>query len=465
MLNPSIFKAYDIRGVYPDELDEDAAFRVGQAMVRFTGAKTVVVGRDARPSSPSLSDAFTRGVLSQGANVIDIGLVSTPMFYFAVGERDPRDAGAMITASHNPAKYNGIKLVRGDALPIGAATGIYDLRDVALAGPYPDQSAGRVVETSIKEAYLDRLFRDVEPGKIRPLKVVVDGGNGMAGAVIRDVFGRLPQCAVEYLYIEPDGSFPNHESNPLKEETLADLRRRVVDSGADFGVAFDGDADRVGFVDERGEPVRGDVMHALLAARLLRKEPGALVVHTVNESRVVEEEVRRAGGRSLMAPVGHGLVKPIMKREGALFGGEISMHYYFRDFYGSECTDFVMLLIMEAMSEDGPSSAEATVGTPLSEIVRPLQRHFYSGEINSEVADRDAALAAIKEKYAALPGAEVGEIDGLRVSFRDATRPAGEWWFSVRPSNTEPLLRLTVEADTREVMETKRDELLRIIRG
>jgi phosphomannomutase len=453
-MNPSIFHAYDVRGLVPSELDEAAAYVIGQAFVRYTGAKTVVVGRDARRSSPGLFASLTRGLTSQGADVIDLGLVSTPMFYFAVGDYDLHDAGIMVTASHNPKQYNGLKFTTGDALPIGAVSGIYDLRDLAMTGPFPEQPAGRIVETSVKTDYLRRVLREVKPEGWRPLKVVIDGGNGMAGAVVREVIAALPSVTAEYLYIEPDGEFPNHEANPLKRETLFDLQTRVMAVKADLGVAFDGDADRIGFVDERGEYVPSDLLHALLATRLLAKHGPALIQYATNESMVIAEEVAAAGGTSLMTPVGHGVAKPIIKRTGALFGGEIAMHYYFRDFYGSECTDLVMLMVMEAMAESGKT---------FSELIAPLRRYYQSGEINSTVADSAAVLDKLEAAYG--PTASViSKIDGLRLDFHDAADPSNDWWFGVRASNTEPLLRLNLEAKRREVMEARRDELLALIR-
>ncbi len=455
-MNQKIFKAYDIRGLCPGELDADTAFRVGQAVVIFTKAKTVVVGRDMRATSLELKEALVRGILSQGADVVDVGRVTTPMFYFAVGEYDLHDAGVMVTASHNPKEYNGLKLSFGDVLPIGANTGMNDVRDLALAGPHPTKPEGNVVESDVRASYLERLFSVVKPGAVRPLKVVLDGGNGMAGEIIGDVFAQLPQVEMQGMYLEPDGSFPNHEANPLKTETLNDLRSAVVDTHADVGFAYDGDSDRVGLVDELGEPVPGDLMLALLAGDVLRREPGATIAYTVNSSMSVEEAILAGGGRPLMVPVGHGIIKPIMRKENIALAGEISFHFYFRDFYWGESTDLVTLLVLEMMSRTGKT---------VSELFAPLRRYFASGEINSEVEDKDGVIARLKKEYASLAGASVSEIDGLRIDYRFAERPQDNWWFNVRASNTEPLLRLNLETTSRERTDSLRDELLKKIRS
>jgi phosphomannomutase len=451
-MNPAVFRAYDVRGLAPGELDEAFAFSLGQAMVRFTGARRVIVGRDMRLTSPTLSAALVRGLTSQGADVIDVGMVSTPVFYFAVGTLGgPECAGVMVTASHNPKEYNGFKLMRGDVLPIGAATGIGTVRDLALAGPYPDASAvGHITTNDVLPAYLSRLLQTVPLADIGQLKVVIDCGNGMAAASARPLLATLPQLQTEFLYAEPDGNFPNHEANPLKEETLNELKRRVVETGADLGLAYDGDADRIGFVDERGQAIGGDLIHALLTVELLRREPGATVTYSVNESMVVAEEVERHGGHALRSPVGHGLVKPFMREVGAALGGELSTHYHFRDFFGSECTDLAALLVLALMSR---------ARQPLSALVAPLRRYAHSGEINIHVADAPAALAALEALYASSASA-VDRRDGLRFDYYDAENPGEDWWFNARASNTEPLLRLTVEAKDRGKMEAKRDEIL-----
>ncbi|MEY4744769.1 MAG: phosphomannomutase/phosphoglucomutase [Candidatus Parcubacteria bacterium] len=454
-INPKLFKAYDIRGLAPQEIDEDFAYRVGQAVVRFTKAKTVVVGKDMRGTTPSLFAALAKGVMSQGADVIDVGMVTTPMFYYAVADYELHDAGVMVTASHNPSQYNGFKMVFGDAMPIGGETGMNDIRDLALAGPYEGTKEGTIVETSIQEAYVEKLLSLVDTKALRPLKVVVDTANGMEGIVIGDVLDRIKKVSWEGLFLDLDGNFPNHEANPLKEETLEALKERIRATGADLGVAFDGDADRMGLVDETGEPVRGDLILALLAPVVMEKGPGATVLYTVNCSMVAAEEIERAGGRAVMTRVGHGLIKPHMRREKAIFAGELSSHFFFRDLANAECPDMAMLMVFELMTKTGKK---------LSELVAPLRRYHHSGEINSAVGDKDAVLAALEKAYAPR-ASSVSKIDGIRMDFRDPAHPEDDWWWSVRASNTEPLLRLNLEAKKKDRMEKERDWLLKVIRA
>ncbi|MFH2063523.1 MAG: phosphomannomutase/phosphoglucomutase [bacterium] len=455
-LIPKIFKAYDIRGLAPQEIDADGAYRIGQAVVKFTQAKTVVVGHDMRTTSPEIFDGLSRGICSMGADAVDIGMVTTPMMYFAAGNYDRFDAGVIVTASHNPAEYNGMKLCFGDVLPIGGDTGIYDIRDLAMAGPYePVGEPGQVSTLDIRSDYLERLFRDVDVSKLSGLKLAIDIGNGMEGTIIDDILARIPGLQTEIMYKEPDGRFPNHEANPLKVETLVDLQKKVLEMGADLGVAFDGDGDRIGLTDEKGQVLRGDILTALLAPVVLRSAPGAAVLYGVPESMAVPEEIEKADGRPVICPVGHGLIKPQMRREDAVFAGELSGHFFFRDFYGAESSDLVLLLVMKLLVESG---------RPLSELVAPLMRYHHSGEINSKVEDKDAVLAKLEEKYGPL-ATNVIRIDGVRMEFFDPTDPAGDWWFGVRASNTEPLLRLNLEAKDQAKMERLRDELLAIIRG
>lgn len=454
-MNPKLFKAYDIRGLSPGEIDEDFAYRVGQAVVKFTKAKTVVVGKDMRETTPSLFAALAKGIMSLGADVIDIGMVTTPMFYYAVADYDLHDAGVMVTASHNPSEYNGFKMVFGDAMPIGGETGMNDIRDLAMAGPYPAGKEGTMVETSIQEAYVTKLLSLVDTGAFRNLKVVADTANGMEGIVIADVLDRIKAVTWEGLFLELDGDFPNHEANPLKEETLDALKARIRDVAADVGLAFDGDADRIGLVDDKGEAIRGDLILALLAPVVLAKNPGQPVLYTVNCSMVVPEEIEKAGGIATMARVGHGLIKPQMRRDNAVFAGELSSHFFFRDLANAECPDLVMLMVFELL---------AKTGKPLSELVAPLRRYHHSGEINSKVEDKDAAFARLEHAYADKASA-ITRIDGVRMDFRDPAHPEGDWWWSVRASNTEPLLRLNLEAKDKATMEAMRDELLKIIRA
>ena len=450
-----IFKAYDVRGLAPQELSPDIAYRVGQALVRLIGARRVVVGRDMRVTTPALFIALADGITSQGAEVIDIGMVTTPMVYFAVGAFAEHEAGVMITASHNTKEYNGLKLCRADVAPIGAGSGIEEICALAEAGPYPSaKQRGVVLARDIKKEYLTKLFSLVDTGAIEPLRVVLDGGNGMAGAILEDIFARLPQCRYTPLFLDPDGNFPNHEANPLKEETLVVLQQKVREIGADVGFAFDGDGDRIGLVDDRGEVVRGDIITALLAPIVLAWAPGAAVLYDLRQSMVVAEEIARHGGRPLMSRVGHGFIKPQIVRENAIFAGELSNHFYFRDMCGAESSDLVMLLVLRLLSQSG--------GKKLSELVAPLKRYAHSGEINFRVADSVAVMKKVADVYAS-QATTITTIDGIHMVFVPHDNPAGQWWFSLRASNTEPLVRLNVEACTREEMEKRRDDIIRLI--
>lgn len=452
-MNKEIFKSYDIRGVYPADIDAEAAYKIARATVVYTGASSVVVGRDMRVSSPELAEAVIRGVTDQGADVIDIGLCSTPLFYFSVADYDVHDAGIMVTASHNPKEYNGMKIIRGDAQAIGFESGLAEIRDLAIAGEFPDVPRGTVIETFTREAYLEKLFEFAPPASCGALKVVVDSGNGMGGLLIADIFKAL-KCEPILLYTELDGNFPNHEANPIKEENLADLKKKVLEGGADLGVAYDGDADRVGFVDGEGRMVRGDIIAILLAREILKRSQGALILGDVRTTKAMEEDVAEAGGTFHFSRVGHANIKRQMKEEGAKFAGELSAHYYFADFPGYETGDLVMLYVLSAISAS--RSGSRTTGKSLAELVAAYGRYFHSGEINFTVADKEKIIQAAKEKYA--DGAQsVLEIDGLRVDFP-------EWWFSLRASNTEPLLRLNLEATTKELMEKKKAELIELIK-
>ncbi len=444
--NPSIFKAYDIRGLVGKDFDDAFCEALGRAFVVHTGAKVIVAGRDMRGSSPGYFAALTRGMMRQGADVIDIGMVSTPMFYFAVSDYDLHDAGIMVTASHNPSEYNGFKMVHGDAMPIGKGSGMEELKALVENGEFPDAKEGTLVQTDIVPDYLERLFALVPADSIGKLKVVVDAGNGMGGVILPKIFEALPQAEVHRLYWEPDGTFPNHEANPLKTETLADLQAKIKEVGADIGIALDGDSDRIGLVDEKGEIVRADQIIAMLAHVLLPGNAGDAVTYNVSCGNVAPEEIKASGGTPVMTPTGHALIKPILRKNGGLFGGELSGHFYFREFFSAENTDYVMLLALQLLSRQGK---------PLSELVAPFRRYAHSGELNFKVADAKAKMAAIQEKYAP-EAASVTDIDGLRLDF-------GDWWCSIRASNTEPLLRLNLEAATRDAMEKKKEELVSLI--
>jgi len=452
VLEPKVFKAYDVRGVYPDELDETGAEAIGRAYVEQFEPRRIAVGRDMRLSSPAMQAALMRGAAAAGADVLDLGLVGTEMVYFAVGSLG-LEGGVMVTASHNPKQYTGMKLVRRGALPVGSESGLLDVRDRALATTDPPGSgsrtgpAGAIETQDIWPAYVERVLSFVDTTAIRPLRVVIDAANGMAGAMLPPVLERLPVETVR-CYFEPDGSFPNHEPNPLLPENREFIVGKTLEEGADLGVAFDGDADRCFFVDDTGEFVPGDFATALLAERLLEKEPGAKVIYDVRASRAVPETIERGGGVALVNRVGHAFIKARMRKEDAAFAGEVSGHYYFRDFSQADSGVVPFLLMLELVSRKGRK---------LSEILAPLrERYFITGELNTPVADVALKLQELKERYAA--EGTVSHLDGLSVDAED-------WRFNVRPSNTEPLLRLNLEAASQELMERKRDEVLALIRS
>lgn len=443
----TVVKAYDVRGVVPDELDEDVARRVGAGFARFTGASEIVVGHDMRTSSVPLSAAFAEGVTSQGADVVVIGLASTDLLYFASGRLDR--PGAMFTASHNPARYNGIKLCRAGAAPVGQESGLREVRRLAEQGVAPAAGpSGQIRARDMLGEYARYLHELVDITAIRPLKVVVDAGNGMAGLTVPRVFEGLP-IELTPMYFELDGSFPNHEANPIDPANLCDLQGEVRAVGADIGLAFDGDADRCFVVDERGEVVSPSVLTALIAARELRKHPGAPVIHNLITSRAVPEIVRENGGVPIRTRVGHSFIKGEMARTGAIFGGEHSGHFYFQRFWRADSGMIAALHTLAALG----GQAE-----PLSRLLARYSRYTASGEINSTVPDQQAKMDEIGELYARRGGCTADRLDGLTID-------SGTWWFNVRPSNTEPLLRLNVEAPDRPTMERVRDEILGLIRG
>ncbi|NEC50378.1 phosphomannomutase/phosphoglucomutase [Actinospica acidiphila] len=446
-----IVKAYDVRGVVPDQWDEALAELFGAAFVRVTSATAVVTGHDMRPSSPGLSAAFARGAAGQGADVTEIGLCSTDQLYYASGALDL--PGAMFTASHNPARYNGIKLCRAGAAPVGQDTGLADIRALAeewsdTGAPRPAAATGTVTRRDTLDDYAAHLRSLVDLTGIRPLKVVVDAGNGMGGHTVPTVLAGLPLTVVP-MYFELDGTFPNHEANPLDPANLVDLQKRVREEGADLGLAFDGDADRCFVVDERGEPVSPSAVTALVAARELARNGGTgTVIHNLITSWSVPEVVRENGGTPERTRVGHSFIKAEMARTGAIFGGEHSAHYYFRDFWNADTGMLAALHVLAALGEQQ--------GT-LSALVDQYDRYAGSGEINSTVDDQAARLAAIRAAYEGREGVTLDDLDGLTVS-------AADWWFNVRPSNTEPLLRLNAEARDQATMIRVRDEALALIR-
>jgi phosphomannomutase len=451
VLDPKVFKAYDVRGLYPAELDESGAEAIGRAYVEQFEPRRIAVGHDMRLSSPAMQQAFMRGAAAAGADVLDLGLVGTEMVYFAVGSLG-LEGGAMVTASHNPKEYTGVKLVRRGALPVGGESGLLDVRDRAVAEedtagvrhrPRPE---GTVEACDIWPAYVDRVLSFVDVSAIKPLKVVIDAANGMAGTMLPPVLDRLPVETVR-CFFEPDGSFPNHEPNPLLPENREFIVGKTLEEAADLGVAFDGDADRCFFVDDTGEFVPGDFVTALFAESVLAKDPGAKIIYDVRASRAVPETIERDGGEPLMSRVGHAFIKALMRKEDAVFAGEVSGHYYFRDFSQADTGVVPFLLMLELISKKGR----------LSELLAPLRsRYFITGEVNTPVADVPLKLQEIKERYA---DGRISHLDGISVDYDD-------WHFNVRPSNTEPLLRLCLESLVApEDMARRRDEVLDVIRS
>ncbi len=445
----AIFKAYDVRGLIHEQLDAELAGRVGRAFVTVTGAPSVVVGHDMRPSSPELAAAFADGATDAGADVVAIGLCATDQLYFASGSLDM--PGAMVTASHNPAAYNGLKLCRAGARPIAHDSGLSEIRDlVAVGADGDDHPPGTVEERDLLTAYAEHLVALV-PVRGRQLRVVVDAGNGMAGLTVPAVAAVVgaDQLVVDPLYFELDGTFPNHEANPIDPATLVDLQARVVATGADVGLAFDGDADRCFLVDERGHLVPPSSLTALIAERELARHPGATVIHNLITSRAVPELVTERGGTAVRSRVGHSYIKATMAETDAVFGGEHSGHYYFRDFWRA---DSGMLAALHALA----ALAEADV--PLSQLLSQYAPYVHSGEINTVVADPAVVLAELRAAYGERDGVTLDELDGLTVSHRD-------WWFNVRPSNTEPLLRLNAEGADAATLAAVRDDVLTRIRS
>ena len=452
-LEARVFKAYDVRGLYPTELDEEGAYRIGRAYGEVFEPRRIAVGRDMRVSSPALAAEAIRGACDAGADVVDVGMVGTEMLYFAVGELG-LDGGLTVTASHNPKEYNGMKIVRRGAMPVGSDSGLFEVRDRALASSDESREqtprhgrTGAVEREDIYPAFVDKVLSFIDLRALRRLRVVFDAANGMAGAMLPPVLDRLPIDAVP-CFFEPDGTFPNHEPNPLLPENREFVTRKVTEEGADLGIAFDGDADRCFFVDDAGEFVPGDFVTALLAEIMLEKEPSAKVIYDVRASWAVPETIARAGGVPLVNRVGHAFIKQRMREEGAVFAGEVSGHYYFHDFSQADSGTIPALLMLELVSKRG---------RPLSAILRPYrERYFLTGELNTRVDDVALKLQELKERFGS--EGEVSHLDGISIVAHD-------WHLNVRPSNTEPLLRLNLEARDRSLMERKRDEVLSVIRG
>ncbi|MEA2510620.1 MAG: phosphomannomutase [Thermomicrobiales bacterium] len=445
----AIFKAYDVRGIVPDELTPEVAYKIGRALVAYLGVDEVAVGRDMRVSGPALAGGLIDGIRDQGADVVDLGLVSTDTLYFAVGKYGYR-AGVMITASHNPPEYNGFKICREEARALSFEEGISQIRDLVLKGNFPSPVGGRrgdVVARDVLGAYAEHVLSLIDLAKIRPLKIAIDAGNGMAGELVPRVFAELP-CEVVPLYFELDGTFPNHQADPSKPDNVKDLQRAVMEHTCDLGAAFDGDADRVFVIDERGQRIGGDMVTAMVAIAMLEKYPGAAICYNLICSESVPEIIEAHGGRPIRTPVGHSLIKKIMREEDAVFGGEHSGHFYFRDNWYADSGMIALLTVLQLVSESGQT---------LSDILRPLDTRVRTGELNFKVEDKTAALDRIESTFRA-QGATIDRLDGVTVKFAD-------WWVNVRASNTEPLLRVNAEADTPERLEQITKEVLSLIQG
>ena len=447
-IDTSIFKAYDVRGLVPSQLHPEVARRIGRAFVDYLGAKRIALGRDCRLSSPEIAAAFVAGARSQGAEVTDIGVVGTDMLYYYVAAHD-LDGGAIVTASHNPKQWNGLKMVRRGALALSGDAGIKEIREWLGAGRYAEapEPSGALRQATVRDDYARHCLSFIEPALVPRLKVVLDTANGMGAVGAEAIFPQLPALETVRMFFELDGTFPNHPADPLLEENRRDVVARVRAEGADLGIAWDGDADRCFFIDDRGDYVPGDFVTAILGEAFARREPGARIVYDVRASRAVADRVAAAGGVPLMNRVGHAFIKKRMRDEQAAFGGEVSGHFYFRRNWFADNGMIPALLVLELIGREG---------RPLSEILAPLrERYHISGEVNSRVEDVERALARIEERYG---DGRIGRLDGISIDYDD-------WHFNVRPSNTEPLLRLNLEADTQAGMQRRRDEVLSLIRG
>ena len=445
-VDPEIFHAYDVRGIYGENLTDDVAYRIGRAAAQYLQVPEIAVGRDMRLSSPQLAAALIRGITDQGVNAIDLGMTTTDGLYFAVGKFN-FPAGVMITASHNPAQYNGMKFCRAQAFPISLESGLSDIRDLAVSGKFAEPaSKGQVIKRDITDDYVKHALSFVDVSRIRPLKVVIDAGNGMAGLIMPKVFQHLP-CELVPLYFELDGNFPHHPASPIEPENMVDVQKKVREVGADLGAAFDGDADRMFPVDEHGDLVDGSKVIAAVSNSLLQKFPGSSILYNLIVSKSVPELINKLGGKAIRTRVGHSYIKAEMRQYNAIFGGEHSGHFYFRDNWFADSGLIALLILLELVSVEN---------NPLSEILKPLDHGFRSGEINSTIADAQGKMHAMEEHFGK-NAKSVDHLDGVTLDF-------GDWWFNVRPSNTEPLLRLNLEANSRELMEQKRDEVLAFIR-
>lgn len=443
----SIFKAYDIRGTYPGQLNENIAELVGAGLVEYLKCEEVYVGRDMRVSSDSMFDALAKGIISAGADVVDIGMVSTDGIYFAVGNYGAK-AGVMVTASHNPPEYNGFKICKEGAIPLSGTEGLPQIKEFVKRGVLPDSKrTGKIHNKNIDEDYARHCLKFIDVSKIKPFHIAIDAGNGMAGKTVPTVFKYLP-CKIEPMFFELDGTFPNHLASPIEPENTEELRRKVAsDPSIELGAAFDGDADRVFLVDEKGELVGGDMLTALVAKRLLEKHPGETIVYSLICSRAVPELVEQMGGKAVRSKVGHAIIKPLMKKENAIFGGEHSGHFYLRDNYFADSGLIALLVVLELLSE---------ANNPISELIAEIDHFYRSGEINSKVDDRRATIDKVRKHFEA-KGHKIDSLDGISVE-------ADTWWVNLRPSNTEPLIRLNAEAETKEKLDEIVRETLKLIR-
>jgi phosphomannomutase len=446
-VDPALFKAYDLRGVYGENLTDEAAYSIGRAAAQYLQVQEIAVGRDMRLSSPQLAAALIRGITEQGVNAVDLGMVTTDALYFAVGKFN-YPAGVMITASHNPGKDNGMKFCRAQAAPISKDTGLSDIRDIAVTGNFaPSTRKGQVMQRDITEDYVQHVLSFIDVKKIKPLKVVIDAGNGMAGMMIPKVFKHLP-CELVPLYFELDGNFPNHPASPIEPENMVDLQQKVRETGADLGAAFDGDADRMFPVDEHANLVDGSMVTAMVSNSLLKKQKGATILYNLIVSHSVPTLITGLGGKAVRTRVGHSFIKAEMRKLNAIFGGEHSGHFYFGDNWFADSGLIALLILLELVSIEDK---------PLSEIIKPLDKGVRSGEINSKVSDVQGKLRELEERFGK-EARSVDHLDGITIEYPD-------WWFNVRPSNTEPLLRLNLEASSQQLMEQKRDEVLAFIRS
>ncbi|MBI1833315.1 MAG: phosphomannomutase/phosphoglucomutase [Candidatus Andersenbacteria bacterium] len=439
--NPNIYRSYDIRGVVPDDLDAAEGYHIGRAYAHYTNAKKVVVARDMRQSGVEIEKEVMRGLTEGGVNVISIGMASTPMFYFAVHHLKT-DGGLMVTASHNPAKYNGVKITRAEAVPVGGDSGLMDIRDLVAKRTWPtSENIGVVTTQDVRQAYLDLVTKNVQANN---LNLVVDAGNGMVGMLLPEYFQKVGGNVTQ-LYWEPDGTFPNHEADPLTAKNRVDAEKAVLQQKADIGIMYDGDGDRVFFIDETGKTIPGDISLALIAREFLKEHTGATILYDLRSSRATAEAIKESGGRAVMSKVGHSNIKKQMREEKAVFAGEVSGHFYFTPLYAESAllaTGYIIRLMQES-------------GQRLSELVAPLMRYAKTEEINFEVEDKEAVLAKLKGQYS---DAQILELDGISIIYKN-------WWANIRPSNTEPLLRLNMEASTPELLVEKQAEIEAILQG